>query len=174
MSASRKTRALGQRILLLRTEDKSFSVLGTSGVVYRVNLHQTPTCTCPDYNTRGGRCKHIYFVLCRVLGANDRVSEQTTFTEEQLDQLIQQAPPLVLSDTTNSANSETKVTEIKQRTIEAGECCAICCEEMNTLKEQIVFCKSQCGKSVHALCYKAYVKASKQYLCVYCRSPWKS
>lgn len=34
-----------------------------SGVVYSVDLAaETPTCTCPDFGTRGEKCKHIYAV----------------------------------------------------------------------------------------------------------------
>lgn len=64
--ADRILRALRHRILLLhRPNAGTFHVLGATCNVYTVTLTATPTCTCPD---RKKPCKHILFVLIRVLG----------------------------------------------------------------------------------------------------------
>lgn len=67
-------RALSQRLYLLRQDDtstdgslsKKFSVLGSTGNVYEVKISRVPSCTCPDF-LRGHVCKHIIFVIARVL-----------------------------------------------------------------------------------------------------------
>jgi len=46
---------------------------------YRVShaAHRHPECTCPDYETRGGKCKHIYaaiFVMRRELNADGSIT----------------------------------------------------------------------------------------------------
>ena len=68
----RLERALEQRIYLIDREisnaaDMHFVVLGAVGKVYYVDINATPRCSCIDYRMRGGQCKHLYFVLCRVL-----------------------------------------------------------------------------------------------------------
>ncbi|ESQ41122.1 hypothetical protein EUTSA_v10014372mg [Eutrema salsugineum] len=64
--ADRIIRALHHRIRLLhRPNAGTFHVLGATCNVYTVTLTATPTCTCPD---RKKPCKHILFVLIRVLG----------------------------------------------------------------------------------------------------------
>jgi predicted nucleic acid-binding Zn finger protein len=76
IESARKRRALEQRILFggYRASDSivTFDVLGTTGKCYIVRFSSTNegwSCTCPDYalRGRGHRCKHIYFVLARVL-----------------------------------------------------------------------------------------------------------
>jgi len=99
----RVVRGLEQRIHLLQcqkceTENGvvyKFVVTGTTGKIYCVNLHniassqQSPTawktattCTCPDYEGRRCQCKHIAFVLYKVLLLNGRcrISSAATMT----------------------------------------------------------------------------------------------
>ncbi|GJP43712.1 hypothetical protein CLOM_g3144, partial [Closterium sp. NIES-68] len=50
----------------LRPCSCNFHVLGATGNVYTVTISQQPSCTCPD-SGNGNLCKHILFVLLRVL-----------------------------------------------------------------------------------------------------------
>ncbi|KAF0904826.1 hypothetical protein E2562_037601 [Oryza meyeriana var. granulata] len=63
--ASRIIRALQHQLRLLHRAGAEFFVLGATGNVYTVTLATTPACTCPDPAVP---CKHILFVLLRVLG----------------------------------------------------------------------------------------------------------
>ena len=46
----------------------TFVVLGSTGNVYHVQIRTLPTCSCPDFQSKGGcNCKHIFFVLIKVL-----------------------------------------------------------------------------------------------------------
>src|ERR1700676_2349715 len=56
------------------------------GTIYQVNISQEATCTCPDYETRGIRCKHMYaanFVMMREENADGSttVTKSLTITE---------------------------------------------------------------------------------------------
>ncbi|EAZ37329.1 hypothetical protein OsJ_21669 [Oryza sativa Japonica Group] len=63
--ASRIIRALQHQLRLLHRAGPEFFVLGATGNVYTVTLAAAPACTCPDPSVP---CKHILFVLLRVLG----------------------------------------------------------------------------------------------------------
>ena len=47
---------------------------------YRVQYGETPTCNCPDFETRGCRCKHIYAVQY-VIQREQHPDGSTTVTE---------------------------------------------------------------------------------------------
>jgi SWIM zinc finger len=56
------------------------------GTLYQVNISQEFSCTCPDYETRGIRCKHMYaanFVMMREENADGSttVTKSLTITE---------------------------------------------------------------------------------------------
>ncbi|CAM0910325.1 unnamed protein product [Alopecurus aequalis] len=63
--ANRIIRALQHQLRLLHRAGADFFVMGATGNVYTVTLATTPACTCPD---PAAPCKHILFVLLRVLG----------------------------------------------------------------------------------------------------------
>lgn len=70
-------RALSQRLYLIERGEVtdpdtdrascSFAVLGSTGNVYNVQIGRTATCNCPDSIRTRGLCKHILFVLLRVI-----------------------------------------------------------------------------------------------------------
>ncbi|KAJ0964809.1 hypothetical protein J5N97_025947 [Dioscorea zingiberensis] len=62
--ADRIVRAIHHRLRLLHRSNSEFFILGATGNVYTVTLAAIPSCTCPD---RTVPCKHILFVLLRVL-----------------------------------------------------------------------------------------------------------
>ncbi|KAG4392134.1 hypothetical protein GLYMA_04G084500v4 [Glycine max] len=65
--SDRIVRALRHRLRLLHRSGSTFFILGATGNVYTVTLSSSPSCTCPDRTTP---CKHILFVLIRVLGVS--------------------------------------------------------------------------------------------------------
>lgn len=80
-------RALGHRLFLLHRSDPNFYILGATGNVYIVNVSTTPACTCPD---RATPCKHILFVLIKVLGVplDDPCLRKRTLRPNQLTRLL--------------------------------------------------------------------------------------
>lgn len=51
---------------------EDFFILGVSGNVYTVTISKVPRCTCPDAQKDGMICKHVFFVLLRVLQLEQR------------------------------------------------------------------------------------------------------
>ncbi|KAK9142100.1 hypothetical protein Syun_011500 [Stephania yunnanensis] len=87
--ADRIVRALHHRLLLLHrsASGSDFYILGATGNVYTVTLSTAPSCSCPD---RTVPCKHILFVLLRVLGLslNDTCLRRRTLRPCQLNRLL--------------------------------------------------------------------------------------
>ena len=95
---ARETRAHGERIYLVdRSTPELFRLMGASGVSYVVRMSQRPTCTCPDHlyraEMRDVPCKHILFVVCRVLGASADEMDGNSLGAELLQRLVVPAPP---------------------------------------------------------------------------------
>jgi hypothetical protein len=197
----RKERAKSQRLFLLKEQWKSNSdenqdylcdVLGTTGNVYHVNyVDDNWSCTCPDYLKREANCKHIYFVLYRVLKWNEQCSKHAVDTniarrkqEYNSQEQVQQqknttpnqqqqvyAPDIVLQEYQALQGGDQEKKTIEQKPY-IDEPCAICFEEM-TSTCTVIYCTSSCGKSVHKECFANYLKHKKDDIvpCVYCRAP---
>ncbi|KAG2300565.1 hypothetical protein Bca4012_012296 [Brassica carinata] len=144
-------RALRHRLRLLsRPNDATFHVLGATCNVYTVTLAATPTCTCPD---RKKPCKHILFVLIRVLGIplDDKCLRQRRLRPCLLYRLVS-APTRPdclasfhlqqrflqlfstvnshLGDTTNSSTTR----ELENETEDEAATCPICLDDINVIK----------------------------------------
>jgi len=89
----RKYRSQTQQLFLINIfkceskYSKKFIVIGTCGNIYNVIINQTPSCNCPDFE-KGFRCKHIYFVLIKILKINSELVDNTYFSRYQLSQFF--------------------------------------------------------------------------------------
>ncbi len=66
--AGRQKMYLVDQVDISSEERGKFAILGTNGNVYDVIIDKEPTCNCPDCAVRGNKCKHIIFVMAKVLG----------------------------------------------------------------------------------------------------------
>jgi hypothetical protein len=178
----RLARALSQRLFLIsqaQTSDveRSYSVLGSTGNVYRVTIGSRNSCTCPDAS-RGNLCKHVLFVLVRVLKipADNPLSHQRIFSEDERRDIFLLAPPppaQVLAEqrvrqelaklegrpddaaaaVAAAAPAAPEAKRVEQRPT-AGLECPVCYEDFGD--ESTVFCQFSCGQSVHAECFKRW------------------
>jgi len=183
---TRKQRGLTQNLYLINfdaqnnnNQEKKFSVLGSTGNIYTVNIKSTPTCTCPDYTTRHNRCKHIYFILLRVMLINPNNVENKKYTDNELTKMfsdMQQIAnflyvPEALQKEYNIngiLNASQNIT-VPMRMDE--ELCPICLDEINN-GEELDYCKYACGNPVHKQCFNMWIKNNKNPTCVLCRSKW--
>ena len=69
-----------------------YVIMGHSGKIYNVTITNNPNCTCPDYVQRGHRCKHIYFVLMRIMNILNYSEE--SYSDEQLIEMFINIPPV--------------------------------------------------------------------------------
>lgn len=171
-----RNRALTQRMFALdrqRSNDnpehpsETISLAGTTGNVYTIHIDKVPTCNCP-HAKKGNQCKHVVYVLSRVLRAPPELEYQLAFTSSELRDIFANAPPLPSETASNhSQDGNRKPVE--------GEC-PICCNDFEpTSSETIVYCKAACGNNIHKDCFAqwAATKRGKTITCPFCRSPWQ-
>ncbi|KAK5126349.1 hypothetical protein LTR85_010585 [Meristemomyces frigidus] len=171
-----RDRALTQRMFALdRRRDTSnpghptetVSLAGTTGNVYTVVIDKVPSCDCP-HAKKGNQCKHIAYVLSRVLRAPSNLEYQLAFISSELRDIFAKAPPLP----SETAESEKKDGNRKPLEDE----CPICCVDFEPESgEAIVYCKAACGNNIHKTCFQkwAATKRGGTVTCPFCRTPWE-
>jgi hypothetical protein len=188
---------------------EEFTVLGSTGNVYTVTVRREPHCTCPDH-AKGNLCKHIIFVMLRVLGisADSNLWYQAALLQRELASIFANAPRRQASavmanasvrralasgsdadgnadaqgaDAAADADADDDVADGDEgaRKPFDGEDCAICFEVM-TDKEDLVWDRGSCGKSMHRHCFSMWASHSARSspggnaLCPSCRGVWIS
>lgn len=164
-----------------------FFVLGATGNVYTVTLSIVPSCTCPDH-ARGNTCKHILFVMLRVLKlpcVDPRVWQKALLPSELQallhnlsvnDAVLASDPVRYRFKQITGECSTSEAPKPLQRDIDGD--CPVCYEPMasNDGKplEPVVFCK-MCGNNVHSDCFKRWSqsKTHDRVTCIYCRALWE-
>jgi len=183
----RKIRGLSERIFLVLTHDfkendlvRDYDVMGKSGNVYKVSIKKSPTCTCPDHKQRFKRCKHIYFVLTRIMKVKKEQEDYKEYSDSDLKDMFNNIPqivgnlkadPSILSRYENMKKNNNG--EIKQREITDEDMCPICLGNLKDTEEELSYCKYSCGTSIHKLCFDVYNK--KRYddiKCLFCQKCW--
>lgn len=171
-----RNRALTQRMFALdrqRSNDnpehpsETISLAGTTGNVYTICIDKVPTCNCP-HAKKGNQCKHVVYVLSRVLRAPPELEYQLAFTSAELRDIFTNAPPLPSETASNDAQDGNR------KPVE-GEC-PICCNDFEPgSSETIVYCKAACGNNIHKDCFAqwAATKRGQTITCPFCRSPWQ-
>ncbi len=185
--------------------EAEYSVMGTTGNVYSVRYRGRDgssidgsrgdgssvdgsrrdgwSCTCPDFVVRGNRCKHCYFVQCRVLKVDEKdedvvvwkaIDDRISTDRERRDHY---AAPQTLeryrrATELERGDSKTVDEPAKSDTVKkyVGESCAVCLEDMSS-DDDVVVCEEVCGNAVHADCFRRWSKDKTKPTCVYCRNP---
>ncbi|XP_028802583.1 RING-H2 finger protein ATL28-like [Neltuma alba] len=180
--SDRVYRSLRQDLHLLHRFYSTFFVIGATGNVYTVTLSTFPSCSCPDPVTP---CKHILFVLIRVLGVSPddvflfQSSENTLFPSELRRILDQPTPPDALADAALRQRFYQLFFNQKQEhsdcntEVEDGTSCPICLDEMKK-EDKIVACGT-CRNPIHEQCFVRWKgrNVNGMVSCVICRAPWK-
>lgn len=147
-------------------------VSGSTGNVYNVCIARVPTCNCP-HALKGHQCKHIIFVMTKVLRAKYEYSYQLALLSDELRDIFANCPRP--ADEKNSGENSDK----NRKAVEGD--CPICFEAMETGngKEALVWCKAACGQNIHRQCFDMWAATkrkshgSKGVTCPYCRSTWE-
>lgn len=185
MAANRKLRGTTQNLFLVETilsqkeYEREYVIMGFTGNVYNVLITNSPTCTCPDFTTRGRRCKHIYFVLIKIMKVDSDNEDQEEYDSDELLEMFSNIPNitnnLVVDDHKKQTykklvkNNKTKKVEVDQR--ETDDLCPICLDDLEN-GEDLDYCKYSCGKPVHKVCYGMWIKTKATNNCIYCRASW--
>ncbi|KAF1839127.1 hypothetical protein BDW02DRAFT_564110 [Decorospora gaudefroyi] len=173
-----KERALTQRLTVLSRERRGGDnapgekviVAGSTGNVYTVSIGLVPSCNCP-HAKKGNQCKHIIYVMLRVLKAREEFAYQLALISSELREVIRNAPPIPGVETDGKDGTEKEGEDGNRKPIE-GEC-PICYDELGS-HEAIVYCKASCGNNVHKSCMQNWMAVSKgKATCPYCRAKWQ-
>jgi len=182
----RKNRGKEQRIFLVMAHDfvensleRNYDVMGTTGNVYTICICQFPTCTCPDFKSRNKRCKHIYFVLSRIMKVSEDREDVKNYTNEELTDMFNKIPDILnnLKVDSHLVNMYLKIKkkpngEIEQQDITAEMICPICLENLTETNEPMVYCKYSCGIPIHELCFEMFNKKKADVKCLLCQKDW--
>ncbi|KAH8428826.1 RING finger protein [Aspergillus melleus] len=169
----RHARATSQRMFVVgksvtgtdEAPEMTFSIVGTTGNIYKTTICKVPTCDCPDAQ-KGNQCKHICYVLAVVLKAPAHLQYQLAFLSSELLQIYQQSSLSVPETAPESKDGNRKPVD--------GDC-PICFMEFEA-NEEIVWCRAACGNNIHKTCFMQWAATLRGsgVTCVYCRSPWQS
>ena len=182
----RKNKGLTEPIYLVEVsattgsgeEERQFIVMGTKEKEYKVKIKSKPTCTCMDYIMRAKHndyfCKHIYFIVKRVLKCTDQICDKKKFQKKHLEELFDQIATIPQNVIYNGdkmcLDGSTPATS--RKAIGEEDCCPICLDELLDGND-LVYCMLSCGNSLHHTCFNMWCLKKKEQLCVYCRGNWK-
>ena len=176
MSSQRIERCYTDNIYLIESvppdseddTERTYVIMGHSGHVYNVTMSHRPKCTCPDFYLRGNRCKHIYFVLIRIMNI-DNVTDKY-YSDDDLTDMFRNIPPIAQNLMYKGSDVEINEGKEVEQKFEEGDICPICLDPLENGKE-LDFCRYSCGKTIHSKCFSMWVK-SKGSICVFCRAQW--
>ncbi|KAH6991049.1 hypothetical protein BKA56DRAFT_511923 [Ilyonectria sp. MPI-CAGE-AT-0026] len=164
-------RALSQRFYVLsRTRGGSdecpeevVEMTGSTGNIYTVLIAPQPHCNCP-HAEKGNQCKHVLYVLKRVLNAPYEMVYQLALLHSELRDIFAAAPAI---STPKQAESD------KRKPIEGD--CPICYSELEAKSpEAVVWCRAACGQNMHEQCFSMWARTkSNDVTCPMCRSLWQ-
>lgn len=144
---------------------------GSTGNIYHVHVARQPTCDCP-HGLKRNQCKHILYVLSRVLHARFDLVYQLALLSSELREIFAGAPPIEVGDEAEGAAAD------KNRKAIEGDC-PICFSEFEA-GDKTVYCKATCGNNMHTECFEMWAAtkrqspgAKDQVTCPMCRSLWQ-
>ncbi|KAI0844279.1 hypothetical protein F5Y00DRAFT_202894 [Daldinia vernicosa] len=170
-------RATSQRFYVLeRTRagtaycpEEFVELTGSTGNIYVTHIAQQPTCTCPHAQS-GHQCKHIIYVLSRVLRARFDLVYQLALLATELQEILENAPPI---ETEGQSGAETY--DKNRKSLEDD--CPICFTPFEGA-EDAVYCRATCGQNIHKECFEMWAVTKRkstrdQVTCPMCRTPWQ-
>lgn len=177
---ARIDRALTQRLYLIdrvaNLDNHTFRVIGSTGNLYTVSIGNSIKCDCPDpLNT----CKHIIFVLCKILRipSTSPVITQTKFSPEQMIDILSNEATFQVSKNDmanqrviNALHNNNDDNNNIRKSFEQDAECPICYESLDD--SELVWCKLTCGNNFHKDCFTKWANSTSKISCPLCRSPW--
>jgi len=164
--STRKERGLIERIYLLdaKHDEKKWelSVKGSSKSIYKIILSSKYIkCKCMDFTIRKKVCKHLYFILGRILKNNQITNSINSVTDiiENYNNISN-----ILKEVLHN-HVQSSITDIEY---DVNDTCCICFESFND--ENVSQCTMTCKNTFHSECINLWL--SNNDSCPLCRSPW--
>ncbi|KAK3311085.1 uncharacterized protein B0T15DRAFT_482206 [Chaetomium strumarium] len=155
--------------------EERVELTGSTGNIYTVVITRQPRCDCP-YARKGNQCKHVLYVLSRVLHAKWEYVYQLALLSEELREIFRDAPPPA------SDGDEGGAGDGRRKPVE-GDCPICFCEMEASGGEPVVWCRAACGQNIHKACFETWATTKRQQgagrggngdvTCPYCRSVWQ-
>ncbi|KAL2147118.1 hypothetical protein VTI28DRAFT_548 [Corynascus sepedonium] len=155
---------------------ETVELTGSTGNIYTVTIARQPTCNCP-HALKGNQCKHVVYVLARVLRAKFEYVYQLALLGSELREILEEAPPLQSDEGGFGGNGNGKRKPVE------GDCPICFCEmEGQEGTEPVVWCRAACGQNVHKACFETWAATKRrqahsggggEVTCPYCRSVWE-
>jgi len=164
--STRKQRGLNERIYLLDAKNKNKSweltVKGSSKSIYKILLSANIIkCKCMDFSIRKKVCKHLYFILGRIIKNNQNINNIENIDDIKINYYnISNLLKEVLHN-----HVESSITDIEY---DVNDTCCICFESFNN--ESVSQCTKTCKNTFHSECINLWL--SNNDSCPLCRSPW--
>ena len=171
----------------------NFVVLGSTGNVYNVAIQRIPSCSCPDH-ARGNLCKHILFVLLKVMAvpSNSDLIYQAAWIGSELREMFegmrirfrQVSGAVLANQLVQESYARLKRGEevidvddsaagVARRPTEDQDC-PICFEALGTNLSKTCYCRSRCGANFHTACIQHWLRSQRsEPTCPMCRGPWE-
>jgi Ring finger domain/SWIM zinc finger len=167
-----------------------FTVLGSTGNVYKVQFRNVPTCNCPDFQRRADMCKHIMFILLKVMGlsASNPLSYQKAYLTSELEELYtilrtRRVGGSVLANAQVRAAARqpegtvaTVSDGVPRRVLTPDDSdCPICFDTLwQEAASKLTYCRGTCGANFHAACLSRWLRSQSghQSSCPNCRQLW--
>ncbi|KXX78569.1 E3 ubiquitin-protein ligase Zswim2 [Madurella mycetomatis] len=155
--------------------EERVELTGSTGNIYTVVITRQPTCDCP-HAREGNQCKHVLYVLSRVLRARYEYVYQLALLSTELKEIFAGAPPPV----SDGKEEEEEDRGGKRKPVEGD--CPICFCEMGAAgsrAEAVVWCRAACGQNIHEGCFETWAATKRrqggggEVTCPYCRSVWE-
>ncbi len=153
-------------------EEETVTLTGSTGNIYTTTIARQPRCDCPHARAGHAPCKHIVYVLARVLRARYDLVYQLALLRGELREVLAGAP---LSSSAGGSDGRRKPVD--------GDCPICFCEmEVDGRKgEEVVWCRAACGQNVHRGCFETWAATKRrqqadgggEVTCPYCRSVWE-
>lgn len=172
-------RATSQRFYILsrmRTgtdecPEEMIEMTGSTGNIYHIHISHLPTCTCP-HSQKGNQCKHVIYVMSRVLRARYDLVYQLALLTSELREIFSNAPSIEISDDDSTKRQD----DDKNRKELEGDC-PICFSPFEGA-DDTVYCRAQCGQNMHEECFQMWAatkrrSAKDKVTCPMCRAPWE-
>jgi hypothetical protein len=189
-SSSDSEDILEETALLPNVLERKFDLCGTTGNVYIVTINNSPVCTCPDHTQRKNRCKHIFFILIRIMKVGMEKEDKLEYEDTDLKEMFQNMPTHMtdiksgakadsnlLSRYSNLQVRSNKDGTVKRQRITDDTRCPVCLDLLcETKKDPTSHCNYGCGTVVHNECAKIYNehrrKTGYSAICFVCQKKW--
>ena len=168
-----------------------FVVMGSTGNIYNVKIGKIASCTCPDHAKGHGLCKHILFVLLKVMAIDPQspliyqaawLSSELQEMFSQMERRYRQVSGAVLANASvretyakmesgQAAALGEDVNKVARKTVGEDDDCPICFDSLGG--GATTYCRARCGANFHQVCIKHWLQQNRQKpTCPMCREPW--